>query len=434
MKHALRSVLITSILTLTSVFGSEEEFLHEKQNSSAAENCVITAQSQTSKIVKNFTILDLDNDILDMIILEYSMVEDLINLTKSNKKFSSRIQPILKNLKSFMVSRITPILNRPALTPDEFNMMRLLREDPTSYSYSKELSISDYQRAARKLAFRKEVKFFWKWKWQMLPEAADLFKLAATHPDATVKDMLDIAQEVSTFGAPYKNRATHLFELAVNHPNAIAEHIFTAAFKISSFGEEYKEKAAVLFERLAQCPDTRASSTLDAAEEILKFGTEYNGRALDLLELAASHKSATPMDVLRAAQLIVVAGEEYNKERVITWIERAAQNSYTSPEDIRTAANKVLNFGSEYKERALYLFECAAKHSKASNKLIIEIAERIFGFGATYKQKAFEYVNFATWIDPTAEDLRLAARTLLNFSSEYKDLAQGLFNTADEKE
>jgi hypothetical protein len=245
MKHTLKSLLITSVLTLPSAFGSNDltrgqEGL-DKDNSGGAVAQFVAPTARGLDQDKNLG--KLSPDILDIIrgaffdcpenktlLIGFLPIKDLAAVASVNHALGDKTQVILRMLRDFIISRIIPAELRPQLTYIQQAMVKLLGEDPTAH----------YPLFVKKIS--KAVLILTKGK--LLDPAVALCEKRATDPNASVKDIMIGAQILAEL--KYPDKAVKVYALIAQRADATVEDIIAIADALDNLGEAYKDRAAAL--------------------------------------------------------------------------------------------------------------------------------------------------------------------------------------------
>ena len=373
MKSTLKSLLITSMLTLPSVFASHS-ILETESDTPPAAATVATTQS---------TLLRLPIDALKLTVGTVHMAfdigwlntSDLAKLTLVSKKFNTLTQPVITamNWRCSLVTRmilqttdsqdeIMSKLFKLSLDPsfDNFLDLAIKRKFPmtkvtpethaelinkinrnvTIHPTEREILICmlpnatplDIHNAAYKVReLGKQYPEGSEERLQYHDRSAALIEHAATHPHATLGDILNSALAFLQLGKlypvgsnkrlQYHDRSAELYEHAATHPNATLYDILSTAKGFHELGTLHPEgsekrlqhidKSAELYEHAANLPNATPQNILNAVCRVRELGTKYHNKSAALSEHAANHPNATPENILTAAQGLRALGYLY---------------------------------------------------------------------------------------------------------------------------
>jgi hypothetical protein len=276
MKHTLQLLLITTVLTLPTTFGSEFDAPLAPVDHSETRVAVISKSNHTAStqascgVIKASTLFDKDlNSLWDqrptMTTDEYTALVATIN---NNSTYSNDEKNLLKGL-------------LPNATPTEIRLAaRILSTFGSIYPQRSNERAKHHTKAAK------------------------LFEQAANHKNITPNQILIAAYELGVLGykypersderTNYHDRAAGLYEQFANRHGATPREIQLTSLKLRNLGFSYPEgseertnyhdKAAKLIEQTANHKDAKTHHIFPETYELKALGSQYHSRASELFK------------------------------------------------------------------------------------------------------------------------------------------------------
>ena len=333
MTPALKSLLITTVLTLPSVFAADDTLLENESDARPAVTTVATVATPQSSLSR------LPVQLMQLVVghanatfgIGYLNGRDVAALALTSKKFNALAQPVLNATK--WLSLLTPRILLQTTDPLDTAMLTLFKVS-LDLTFDNLLNI--------KLAINHNFSMI-----TVTPEThtklVDRINNIATFtdiqkqilinilPNATPWNILDAARTLLlNFEAQYPDRAAALYELLAKHPNATLMNILYAANALGARGDQYHDRAAVLYELFAEHPNAYPLNILDAANALRDLGTQYHDRAAALSERCVNLITKNPENILDVANIFLSFGDQYH-DRAVTLYERYVNLTKAEP-------------------------------------------------------------------------------------------------------
>jgi hypothetical protein len=279
----------------------------------------------------------------DIFEVGFSNRKDLANLALISKSLAANAQITLQKLKAFILSRVTPVVMRPALTEADTRMVKLLLDNDPTGDYQG-INFVAYCSAANILK-----------SFKMNHEAVDLLVLGAALPNTSFNTLTNEMKKAINWG--YPDLAFAMYELILTGAyTAASSDIRKAAQNIAALGDPHKT-AVRMYELSARHPHATPSDIRAAAGKIAEFGDKAT--AVSVYVQSAKHAKATLSDMRDAAGAIAELGE---KAIVAEVYELILDEKYgaTSEAFVTIANDMSERLGSEYEEK-INAFQARAK-------------------------------------------------------------------------
>jgi hypothetical protein len=325
MKHTLQSLLMTTVLTLPTAFGSEPLSASTDPTTAAAaavttQSSIVTTSQRPQSTLDRFPV-GVANQISGCavksssgITLDFLDLKNVYRLARVSRNGGEVAQPMLTALNIWRHSNVIPRLLQGTLDTPDLPMLRLFRIN-TDASFDNVL----------KAAFAVN-------PWTMKMPAHEHTALVA------------FVDNDPTFTAPQKNILKSLL------PNATPDDILRAALGLKDLG--LTDTAAALYERIASRDNATTDDIKTAAGGLIYLS--LIDRAAVLYELVANRDGAIRDDILSAADGLRGLGLIH---RAAVVLELAANRDGAPSHDIRLAVDKLRDLGPAYHARAATLCE-----------------------------------------------------------------------------
>ncbi|QOL20466.1 hypothetical protein [Candidatus Bodocaedibacter vickermanii] len=248
MTHTLKSLLITSMLTLPSVFATSDTLLETESDGNPTVTTTVATVAPSQSTLLRLAVAPI-HLIVGQIHTTFDMGwlngQDVADLALISKKFNTLAQPVLNAIKwrSFLVPRIL----LQTTDPQNETMLTLFRVSLDS-TFDNVLNLAlDRRFLMHKVSAETGSELIN--KINNTATFTDIQKkiLISILPNSTPLDIFDAAVGLSTLGAPYHDRAATLFELSANRPDSTPKNILFAAHSLRSYlGAPYHDRAATL--------------------------------------------------------------------------------------------------------------------------------------------------------------------------------------------
>ncbi len=436
MRHSLKLLLTTTVLTVSSSFAADQPLLPNSSND-ATDSSVVTAEKQGVSPMKHSKVLELFRsvpspffgffpknslfwvhgwlDVSNIIALTKELARGIsADLDSARKKLAfNETDPDLKNAVLDLTAAQRELRDRLEPVMQAFKRIRI--------GYTKISFFTNHDDIIRFLGFRPSGNnsdeglelnealgniniTFWNDSGSLILEGARSLLCHKPftpehsknhHPLAlNATSLNDTLQSIINLG--YPAAAAETYEL-IALSNATPDAILNEAWKTS-----------------------RLDGTV--AEKI-----EFRRRAANLYEIAATHRDATPKDILEAATKIAgLDGTDAEKiefrPRTANLYKIAANHRDATPGDILEAATKIAGLDGtdaekiEFRRRAANLYEIAANHRDVTHRGILEAATKTARLDGTDDEKSTFYMKaenlFLQYADNPnvdASDIRHAA-------------------------
>ncbi|MBH1989673.1 MAG: hypothetical protein I8H80_00655, partial [Alphaproteobacteria bacterium] len=260
MTPTLKSLLITTVLTLPSVFAADDTLLENASDAQPAVTAVATVATPQSSLSR------LPVQLIQLVVghahatfgIGYLNGRDVAALALTSKKFNALAQPVLNATK--WLSLLTPRILLQITDPLDTAMLTLFKVS-LDLTFDNLLNI--------KLAINHNFSMI-----TVTPEThtklVDRINNIATFtdiqkqilinilPNATPWNILDAARTLLlNFEAQYHDRAAALYELFAEHPNTTQNDILEELAALWFCGNQYHDMVAELYERYANLPNAR---------------------------------------------------------------------------------------------------------------------------------------------------------------------------------
>jgi hypothetical protein len=410
MKHTLQSLLMATVLTLPTAFGSEPLSASTDPTTAAAtttatSSSIVTTSQRPQSTLDRFP-FGVANQISgcavkssrDIITLGFLDLKDLYRLARVSTNWRKVAQPMLTALNTWRHSNVIPrLLEGFPLTFENHSILAFL-------GINTDASFDNVLKAA---------------------VAAKPWTMKMPMPDDEHTALVAFVDNDPTFTAPQKNILKSLL------PNATPDDIRSAADVLSRLGSDY----------------------YDGPQR-----TKYHTTAGKLYELSANHQKATPLNIKLSADGLRNLGSKYYKRsdectKYYTNAEKLYEQYALHPDarlyDIRLAARLLKDFSSSYPDGSDESTKCYASAQTIYKRLatqagetLVDILSRASGFndlGFFFPARSAKRVNdhdiaaalyelAAHHPHATPDDIRQAADGLCDLGYDYHDRANALLS------
>ncbi len=451
MKHTLQSLLMTTVITLPTAFGSEPFSGFEDESTTVEQSSIVTTSQRPRSILvlppellRKFSgevVKENSKEVAEQlsecavqssrgITLGLLDLKDVCRLALTSTNWHKIAQPVLTALNIWRHSNVVPrLLERFSNTSENKALLTFLgikTDESFDYilnaafalnSWTKKMTANEHKALVPLINVNRIFN----------DTEKDIIK--GLLPNATPNDILRAANGLRYLG--FTDRAEALYEKSAQHLTATPDDIRLVADGLTVL--RLTDRVAPLYEKSAHR---------------LKF-LRFTDRAAALYELAAQHITATPGNIRLAAGALKTLGLI---DRAVALYEQSALHPKAHPDDLRLATDalKALGFtdtaaalyeksghypntdlGSIQRaadglkalglidraavlyERAATVYELVANRKNARIYHILKAAEKLSCLGAEYHPKAAAlFERWANHQDATSIDIECAANGL----------------------
>lgn len=455
MKHPLKTLLISSVLTLPTTSGANAAGYQATLNEEAQQRGV---QTQAATIKGTFRQLpfDLRDSIFGVLTadrsktskaekadrsktseaekvvftLGYLNILDIYRLARTTRALNKKLQPILRAAKALrptlMLSKLMPNVSFPSIKPTMLNLNGFEKVLPYPVSFDDFLGILlDTQLHSMPISNDDKIGAWSKIEVTKNLSHDDWIILGNLFPNSTPLDILLVTTRLFEKNDPkYYERIEKIIHKALSDPAIELQDIELAGIKLIELGKRY------------YCISNSEASSR---------ATTIFDSAVKLFETAANNPNTTPKDILRFAEQVFGLGKEYDDRvaglfnRVAKLYETRIPHTNPTPNDYITIAvelqrlmesNKITKHANEkYIMKACYdlvetLFELAANHSEATPDNIVRAAGGLHYHGEAYHDKAAKlYIIAGNHPAASKAAILEAAHRLCNYGKVYHNKA-----------
>jgi hypothetical protein len=328
MKHILQSLLLTTVLTLPTAFGSDQMSAFDESTTSA----FVTRESNSQVSVKAQLEAQLKKDSFN----------DILNAAFASELWAKKISNHERN------ALLDLVYKDPKFTPHQRYVLQGLLSNATPLEIQCAANHLKVLGSKYPEGSNERTKYH--------TSACTLFKQLTEQEGETSDDMFYKTIGLSSLGsfspagsperADYNDRAAALHEKSAHDQNATLHDILSAADGLKYLGAKYHPKAAELYELAAKHATATLDDILRAADGLKYLVSKYRPKAAELYELAAKDKNANPDDIQSVARGLSLLGSNYH-DRAAVFYEKFANHQGT-PYSIKLAADGLRGLGSKY--------------------------------------------------------------------------------------
>jgi hypothetical protein len=334
MKHPLKTLLITSVLTLPTTSGANAAGYQATLNEEAQQRGV---QTQAASIKGTFWQLpvDLRDSIFGVLTpdrsktnktepvvftLGYLDILDIYRLARTTRALNKKLQPILRAAKALnptlFLSKVLPNMSIPSKKPTVLNLNDFeklgVMQYPGSFDdilgilldvlYTPKPAVTPEEIEIAKASIH---------SLQVLSEKQKNVLVSLLKP-STTSDIINASKELATLGKAYYNIAASLYESSSSLGEATPYDLVNAGINLIKLGSTYRDRGAGVLVKIASHPLARPMELHATASELRSLWKDNHALAAKLYEDSAYCRFVTSDDIRRAAQGLRNLGSAYH--------------------------------------------------------------------------------------------------------------------------
>lgn len=365
MKHTLKSLLITAVLTLPITFAADLPIGDTPDSKPVSFNSLpIEVSSLISGVVDSKKILSSG----------FLTLPEVAALAQTSTKWHAALQPIINTANTWRNSAVAKrLLDFGPKTQEDINILRFfgisqdnLFNTLLDLFFDKRIIQNDTDHMTGLIADNTNLTNY---------EKSLITRIIGIQHNKRIiprTDIVDVADKLRALGPGYYDKAAILYERAAQNCNS-SLFILTVVDNLSRLGLKYYDKVAAILEQFANHPNAISYDIRAAAVGLRGLGPNYYVRIAELLEKSANHPKASSYDIQAAADELGNLGPDYYL-RASELYEHYVNHSNATLADIRWAASGLSKLGQVYYNRVAELYEQSASPEKNPTSLDIRAA------------------------------------------------------------
>jgi hypothetical protein len=326
MKHTLKTILITSVLTLPSTFGANAAGYKATLNEEAQQGGV-----QTQAVSEKGTLMRLPVDLCDssfgaltadrsktseaekvIFTLGYLNIQEISKLARTSMRFRIQFEPILNAAKAWNTAAPIPrLLSTSVVTENDSNMIQLLgNPSPINLFHALVMLLADSRFLNHQSTKELEIAI----RRNLRLQANEKVELVRLLDRSSPEKIAFAAYNLAPFGQAHYEKVATLYKFAANIPGVDQMNMYYIAQAFMGLGSRYYENAASLFLQTANHPDADYYFNLNCAFRLIDMGSAFYERAAVILEHSALHRASTSDGINSAVESLIKIRDTYPLE------------------------------------------------------------------------------------------------------------------------